>query len=147
MPTFLSRPTSFRWRSPLLQYVARSIERTSIGIDWRRSSIAPDVSRESGPLNKAAQSALSLCRARPNAALTLEKTLLLSRLPQRTISVEVRRHPFSQPLGVQHGTVTRVVVAHPGQCFGEPLRYRRIEVGPGCEHAVIVGRRCPNFAQ
>ena len=42
---------------------------------------------------------------------------------KRIVAIEVRRHPAAEPFGIEHGTVARIVVAHPGQGFGElPLQ-------------------------
>ena len=44
----------------------------------------------------------------------IEETLSCSRLPQGVIPIQVRRLPAAEPLGIEHGTVFRIVVAHPG---------------------------------
>lgn len=41
--------------------------------------------------------------------------------------------------------MVRIVVTHAVQSFGEPPFQHRIEIGPSGEHAVVVGRRRPNF--
>ena len=55
------------------------------------------------------------------AALAVEETLSRRRLPQGVVPIEVRRLPAVEPLGIEYGAVARIVVAHPGQGFGEPL--------------------------
>jgi hypothetical protein len=51
---------------------------------------------------------------------TVEETLSRSRLPQGVVPIEVWRLPAAEPLGIEHGPVAQIVVAHPGQGFGEP---------------------------
>ena len=51
----------------------------------------------------------------------VEETLSGSRLPQGVVPIEVRRLPAAEPLGIEHGAVGRIVVAHAGQGCGEPL--------------------------
>ena len=43
--------------------------------------------------------------------------------------------------------MARIVVAHRSQRFGESLPQRRVKIGPSSEHAVIKGRRSPDFSQ
>jgi hypothetical protein len=52
---------------------------------------------------------------------TVEETLARRRLLQGVVTIEVRRLPTAKPLGIEYGAVARIVVAHPGQGFGEPL--------------------------
>src|SRR5260221_9591421 len=125
MPICSSPPTSFRWPSPSLRYVARSTGKASISVDWRRSSIVRDTRREKSAVSVELVSSLRRLRCR-----TLQETLSRRSLPQRLIPVEVRRHPAAESLGVEHGAVAWVVVAHAGQGFGEPPLQLRIDTGP-----------------
>src|SRR5205823_1677751 len=109
-------PTSFRWPSPSLRYVAPSSAKASIGADWRRSSIALDGWREKIGFQLELSSCIGQLRHR-----AVEETLSGSRLPQEVVPIEVRRLPATEPLGIEHGAVARIVVAHPGQGFSEPL--------------------------
>ena len=52
-----------------------------------------------------------------------------------------------ETLGVEHCTVGGIVVVHPRKCFGEAALRGRIKIGTRREHAVIVGRRGPDFRQ
>lgn len=54
-------------------------------------------------------------------AWAAEESLLRGRLPQALVSVEVRRLPAAESLGIEHGAVTRIVVAHRGESFNEAL--------------------------
>ena len=87
-----------------------------MGADWRRSSIARDMGREKIGSKPEPFSCLGQLRHR-----AVEKNLSRSRLPQGVVPIEVRRLPAAEPLGIEHGAVARIVVAHPGQGFSEPL--------------------------
>src|SRR5580692_9588151 len=43
--------------------------------------------------------------------------------------------------------MVRIIVAHPGQGFGETLPHGRLEVRSSREHAMIEGWRSPDFSQ
>src|SRR5260370_39157836 len=60
---------------------------------------------------------------------------------------EVRRHPGAGPFGGELAALVRLAMAHPGGGWGEPPLQGRVEIGPGSEHAVIVGRRRPDLSQ
>jgi hypothetical protein len=45
---------------------------------------------------------------------TVEESLLRRYLPEGVIPFEVGRLPAAKPLGIEHGAMARIVVAHPG---------------------------------
>ena len=47
----------------------------------------------------------------------------------------------------EHRAMRRVVVVHREQRFGKLLLQRGVQIGPGREHAVIIGPRGPDFGQ
>src|SRR5262249_11737426 len=87
---------------------------------------------------------------RTDRSLTLgsrQKSLLCGGFPQLGIRRKLWRYPLAQPLGLEHRAMRRVVEAHGKQRLGKLLFQRRVQIGPGSEHAVIVGARGPYFGE
>ena len=130
--------------------VRRAFEReSSTAADWQLSSIARDCrglpsGKKHGCIGKLRRRCHPLderCR------LAVEEALFCRRYPQRVVPIEVRRFPAAKPFCFEDATMAWIVVAHPGQRFGESLPQRRVKIGSSSEHAVIKRRRSPDFSQ
>jgi hypothetical protein len=72
---------------------------------------------------------------------------LRSGLPQGIVHIEVWRFPATEPLGVKHCALTRIVVAHAVQSLSEAFLQGGVEIRSSREPAVILERRCPDRVQ
>src|SRR6516165_11482297 len=116
MRTFWSLRKSFHSPTRLQPRVAPLSTSRLTRIGWRRSSTAPNAERLSGAGSR-------LCRCACN------KPLAHAGLAQGRVSIEVRLHPMMETLGVEHCAVSRFVVVHPGESFGEASLQRRVKIG------------------
>src|SRR5262245_61311451 len=83
----------------------------------------------------------------PRSSTALEEALLLGRCTQGVVALELRLDPTAKPFGLQHRAVGRIVEIHIRERRRELPLELGIEIGPGREHAVIIGRRGPDLRQ
>src|SRR5580700_4797446 len=55
----------------------------------------------------------------------------------------MRRQPALKSFGVEYRAMNRIVVTHRRECVGKLPLPLRVEIGPRCEHAMVVRRRGP----